>query len=216
LRRALLSALSLACVCAAVAVAASKRHAARPAGGFDYYLLALSWAPNYCAGHPNDNSTECRPGQHANFVLHGLWPQANAGDPPVNCSGAAPVSSATVRHMRTYFPSPGMIQHEWQVHGACSGLSATDYFGQVERAFEAIKVPDEYRALDRNQTLSVKEIEKAFAAANNAPAGAFRISCHNGELVNLEACLTKDLTYQTCTASARECPASQVLMRKVR
>jgi ribonuclease T2 len=216
MRRTWLPALILVCVCGIVAVSALNRHGVRAPGGFDYYMLSLSWAPNYCAGHPNDRSTECRPGQHANFVLHGLWPQANAGSPPVNCSPASPVSSVIVRHMLKYFPSRGMIQHEWEAHGACTGLSAADYFSQVEQAIDAIKIPDAYRNLNRDQNFGVSDVEKAFAAANNAPPGAFRISCHNGELVNLEACLTKDLGYQSCTGSARECPVSQVLLRTVR
>ena len=62
-------------------------------GNFDYYLLALSWAPNYCAGHPTDHSSECRIGGHTAFVLHGLWPQANSGAPPMSCSTASPVAS---------------------------------------------------------------------------------------------------------------------------
>jgi ribonuclease T2 len=37
-------------------------------GNFDYYLLSLSWAPNYCAEHPGDNSNECRTGNHKGFV----------------------------------------------------------------------------------------------------------------------------------------------------
>src|SRR5262245_40576168 len=48
------------------------------AGVFDYYLLALSWSPTYCAGlddgryDPQCHGRERRP--YA-FVLHGLWPQ---------------------------------------------------------------------------------------------------------------------------------------------
>lgn len=186
-----------------------------PQGQFDYYVLALSWGPNYCAGHPNDHSNECRIGQQANFVLHGLWPQANAGSSPVGCAPAQPVAKAIVRHMLEYYASRGLIQHEWQQHGGCSGISAGDYFSQVEKAFNAVKIPDLYRSLDQGQFFSVRDIERDFAQANNAPPEAFRVSCHAGELVNLEACLTKDLQYQACTANVRECRSSQVLMRQV-
>jgi ribonuclease T2 len=216
MKRALPVAAALLCLCGMVVVAAGKRHAGTTAGGFDYYMLSLSWAPNYCAGHPNDKSAECRVGERTSFVLHGLWPQANAGSPPVNCGGASPVSSALVREMSNYYPSRGLVQHEWQTHGSCTGLSAAEYFAVVKQAFRAIKIPEGYRSLSHDQTLSVSQVEKAFAAANNAPASAFRVSCHDGELVNVEACLTKDLAFQVCTASARECPASQVAMRAVR
>jgi ribonuclease T2 len=216
MKRAFFAAAVLLCVFGMAVVAAGKRHGGKTQGGFDYYMLALSWAPNYCAGHPTDKSAECRTGEHTGFLLHGLWPQANAGSTPVNCGGVSPVSSDLVREMSNYYPSRGLVQHEWQTHGSCSGLSATDYFSAVKQSLSAVKVPDAYRNLNQDRNLSVREIEQAFAGANGAPAGAFRISCHDGELVNLEACLTKDMAFQACTASARECPASQVLMRAVR
>lgn len=216
MKRALFAAAVLLCILATVAVSAGKRHGTKTQGGFDYYMLALAWAPNYCAGHPTDKSAECRTGEHAGFLLHGLWPQAETGSTPVNCGGASPVSSDLVREMSNYYPSRGLVQHEWQTHGSCSGLSAADYFGAVKQSLRAVKVPDAYHNLNQDRNLSAHEIEQAFADANGASAGAFRISCHDGELVNVEACLTKDLAFQACTASARECPASQVLMRAER
>ena len=116
------------------------------AGNFDYYLLALSWAPNYCAGHPNDHSSECRIGGHTGFVLHGLWPQANSGAPPMSCSTASPVAADTVDHMLNFMPSRGLIQHEWKEHGTCSGLSAQEYFAKVELAFRNVHVPQQYQS----------------------------------------------------------------------
>src|SRR5262249_27443063 len=73
---------TMAIVMAAPGWAKRHRHKAESEGGagsFDYYLLALSWAPNYCASHPGDHSSECQIGNHKAFVLHGLWPQAESG-----------------------------------------------------------------------------------------------------------------------------------------
>ena len=216
MKRSLSTAVFLLFLFGMLVAAAGKRHGGKTQGGFDYYVLALSWAPNYCAGHPNDSSAECRAGERAGFLLHGLWPQANTGSSPVNCGGVSPASSALVREMANYYPSRGLVQHEWETHGSCTGLSAADYFAAVKQADHAIKIPEVYRNLSHDQNPSVSEIETAFAAVNHAPSTAFRVSCHDGELVNVEACLTKDLAFQVCTASARECPAGQVLMRAVR
>jgi ribonuclease T2 len=182
-------------------------------GKFDYYLLSLSWAPNYCAGHPSDHSSECKIGGHVAFVLHGLWPQSNGGAPPMACAPARPVAASVVNHMLQYMPSRGLIQHEWEKHGTCSGLSSSDYFNKVEEAFKSVQVPDQYKHLDHSQKFELKDLEQGFADANRAPADAFRVSCHNQELVALEVCLSKDLKYQSCTKSVRECPAGPVLMR---
>lgn len=192
---------------------ARNRHRSTPqnsSGQFDYYLLSLSWAPTYCSEHPNDNSTECRPGEHKAFVLHGLWPQSQSGPPPENCGSARPVSQQIVRQMLAYFPSASLIQHEWARHGTCSGLSASDYFAGVEQAFKTAQVPDAYKNLQQQSTLGPHEIEANFANTNHAPEGAFRISCHNGELVGVEACMSKSLQFQACSESVRECSAKQV------
>ncbi len=182
-------------------------------GQFDYYLLALSWAPNYCAGHPSDHSSECQAGGHKAFVLHGLWPQAGSGPPPMSCSAASPVAAATVDHMLNFMPSRGLIQHEWEKHGTCTGLSAQDYFAQAEQAYTHVQVPQQYQSLNHEQQVSVPGLEKSFAEANHAPLGAIRVSCHAGKLVSLEVCVDKNLQYRSCTESVRECPVSQIDMR---
>src|SRR6478735_10647261 len=66
---------------------------------FDYYVLSLSWAPSFCASHSADGSSECRTGNHTTFVLHGLWPQAQNGPPPMECAPARPVSKSIVDSM---------------------------------------------------------------------------------------------------------------------
>ncbi|HEX4489123.1 MAG TPA: hypothetical protein VH088_22810 [Terriglobales bacterium] len=194
----------------AAAYARKHRHhdSASSGGEFNYYLLALSWAPNYCASHPSDHSRECT--SQAAFVLHGLWPQSENGAPPMDCREGNAPSSATVDHMLQFMPSRGLIQHEWAKHGTCSGLSADAYFQTVEHAFTGVRVPEAYRALSHEAQVKVSDLEQSFAAENHAPKDAFRTSCHDGALVGIEACLDKDLKYRGCTRSARECPSEEV------
>lgn len=190
---------------------ASRKHHHTAAGTFDYYLLSLSWAPNYCAEHPSDHSQECS--GHVTFVLHGLWPQSLSGAPPMDCGGSASLASATVDHMLQFMPSRGLIQHEWSKHGTCSGLSPDDYFETVERAFTSVQIPGSYRDLSRETNVKVSDLEQAFANQNHAPVQAFRISCHSQELVGVEICLDKNLQYRACTSSARECPSGSVIVQ---
>ena len=45
-------------------------------GIFDYYVLALSWSPTYCATTGDARGDEqCAPRRNYAFVVHGLWPQ---------------------------------------------------------------------------------------------------------------------------------------------
>lgn len=131
----------------------------------------------------------------------------------MSCQPASPVAADIVRRMQAYFPSRGLIQHEWEKHGTCSGLSASEYFARVEQAFKGVRPPDAFNKLGGEEQLAVRNIEQDFATANHAPAAAFRISCHAQELVSLDVCLTKDLQYRSCGKSVRECPTTPVLVR---
>src|SRR5262252_5239962 len=58
-------------------------------GVFDYYLLTLSWSPEFCNSHAG--KPECQSGHHG-FVVHGLWPQYTEGYPE-RCSSAPGLSN---------------------------------------------------------------------------------------------------------------------------
>ena len=117
--------------------------------------------------------------------------------------------------MLSIMPSRGLIQHEWETHGTCSGLGAQDYFATIYKAFTKVQIPPEYRSLTRPMTASPAQIEEQFAHANHAPQAAFRVSCYGSDFVGLEVCLTKDLQYRNCGARLRECRASQVELRPI-
>jgi ribonuclease T2 len=183
-------------------------------GSFDYYLLTLSWAPEFCATHPgNTSSSECDPNRHFGFVVHGMWPENDNGSYPQYCAPAQPVAQQTVQQMLAIMPARGLIQHEWATHGTCSGLAAQDYFADVQKAFHQLQIPAEYRAPSQPIQASPAEIEKKFADANHAPVGAFRVSCSGTEFVAIEECLTKELQYRQCGSGLRDCRAPQVTIQ---
>src|SRR5215471_8940975 len=105
----------------------SRKKKAKPAS-FDYYLLVLSWAPDFCAtpGTSHDPA-ECALGKKIGFVVHGLWQQAEAGRGPVCTPDGRNVPPGIVDQMLKYMASKGLVQHEWKAHGSCSGLSMDDY-----------------------------------------------------------------------------------------
>ena len=183
-------------------------------GSFDYYLLTLSWAPEFCATHAgNAPSSECGPARHLGFVVHGLWPENDDGSYPQDCAPAQPVAQPTVEHMLAIMPARGLIQHEWAAHGTCSGLGAQDYFAAIEKAFRQVQIPPEYRAPAQAIQASPADIEQKFAVANHVPAGDFRMSCSSSELVAVEVCLTKDLQYRQCPSRLRDCRTPQVTVQ---
>jgi ribonuclease T2 len=198
--------------------AACAKHQRRSAddtpGSFDYYLLTLSWAPEFCATHAgNASSSECDPKRHFRFVIHGLWPENDDVSYPQHCALVQPVAQATVQHMLPIMPDRGLIQHEWATHGTCSGLDSQTYFGDIEKAFRQVQIPQEYRAPAQLLNVSPSDIEQRFADVNHAPREAFRVSCSNSEFVALKVCLTKDLRYRQCGSGLRDCRAPQLTVR---
>ena len=188
------------------------------AADFDYYLLALSWAPDFCAQAKGyKDPAECGAGRKLGFVVHGLWPQAESGRGPENCGAARPVAASLVQTMLNYIPTASLIQHEWKTHGTCSGASAAEYFAAVRKARDAVKIPAEFQAAAQVMQLTPGEIEGAFQKANpQFPKAAFRTSCSGGALQEVRVCFGRDLTPRACSGSAGECRAGAMSVLPVR
>src|SRR5271167_873888 len=104
-------------------------------GQFDFYLLNLSWSPEFCATH--GDSPEC--GRNLGFVVHGLWPQNANGDYPQHCSDAPGPSNPQAN--TDIMPTASLVEHEWQTHGTCSGLAADNYFAAIHKAYAGVRIP---------------------------------------------------------------------------
>jgi ribonuclease T2 len=173
-------------------------------GAFDFYLLTLSWSPEYCVTHPS--AAECA--AHPAFVLHGLWPQNNDGSYPENCSNApGPTNPGQYSDI---YPDAGLLAHEWKTHGTCSGLAADAYFQLERQAVHSIAVPKQLASLQSQIQLTPAQIIADFTQANaGIAADDVAISCGNNRLTAVEVCLTKDLKAESCS-SVKTCRANVV------
>jgi ribonuclease T2 len=171
---------------------------------FDYYLLNLSWSPEFCYSHPT--ATECA--QHPTFVLHGLWPQNNTGPFPQNCSTApGPRDPSTYSDL---YPDPGLLRHEWQTHGTCSGLAPDAFFTLARQAVHSVAIPTELTSLDHQISMPPAEILSLFSKTNPSfPRDSFALSCGNNYLTAIEVCMNKTLQPISCGA-IRSCRANTV------
>lgn len=108
-----------------------------------YYLLALSWSPEWCRGRGDDpdNALQCRQNDFG-FVVHGLWPSGTGGRHPRFCAAAPPLDVATLRRSLCMTPSPELLQHEWAAHGTCGWESPAAYFAQAAALWDAIEPPE--------------------------------------------------------------------------
>ena len=172
-------------------------------GAFDFYLLTLSWSPEYCYTHPTD--VQCGPKPY--FVLHGLWPENSDGSYPENCSNAA--GPANPSQYSDIYPDAGLLQHEWKTHGTCSGLAPDAYFQLERKAFQAIKTPQQLK-VTKQISLTPGQILTDEAQANpGIPTADMALTCANNFLTAVQVCMTKDLKAMSCS-SVKTCGATSV------
>ena len=218
-RRSLSAALLASLLIVGIADAKSRRRKVPASSEFSYYMLVLSDAPDFCdQAQGNKDPRECGAGRHIGFVVHGLWPQGETSRGPESCGPASPVSRAIIQATLKYIPTESLIQHEWAVHGSCSGLGAADYFAALRKARDAVTLPADLNQPIHKQVFTPAQIELEVAAANPAfPKTAFRTSCYrDGELEEIRICLNKDLSPRACGPSAGECSAATVTLLPVR
>src|SRR5258708_33324242 len=73
-------------------------------GVFDYYILSLSWSPQYCSSPAGSgNAEQCSAGREYGCVVHGLVPQYEKGYPE-SCEPTDPVRSGIDRSMPRPLP----------------------------------------------------------------------------------------------------------------
>lgn len=217
MKNAPLAVLLLCALLAAAAGYSKHQHSSQAVQGqpgvFDYYVLTLSWSPEFCHAPAHADKPECQSGHHG-FVVHGLWPQYAQGGYPENCSTAPGLSNPS--EMGDIMPDAGLVRHEWTTHGTCSGLDAESYFKLLRRAFDSVKVPDRFQVPRESFSIPPEEVKTEFVRANpNFSAEEMTVSCGNNYLTAVSMCVTKDLKPTACQ-SLRDCRANVIRVAPVR
>ncbi len=189
-------------------VLASSAAAQDTAGDFDYYVMSLSWSPNWCdlEGRVR-NSPQCAVDADYGWVLHGLWPQHDIGYPQ-NCRTTyTPPSRHETEAMADIMGTSGLAWYQWNKHGSCSGLSPQAYYRTARAAYDSIRIPQAFRKLTKDVTLPASLIEDAFVDANpTLPRDGVTITCTGAAIQETRICLTKNLEPRTCGADViRDC-----------
>jgi ribonuclease T2 len=190
-------------------------------GQFDFYVLALSWSPSYCAANAEQPfrrpDPQCGPRPYS-FVVHGMWPQYDRGFPEF-CQVPAPrLGRGVVGSMLDLMPSPRLIYHEWDRHGTCSGLSQSAYFDTIRKARAVVKIPPQYLELRAPLTVTPDEVEDAFVAANpGLTREGISVTCGGRRLDEVHICLSRTLQFRDCPeVERRSCRRDRLLMPPVR
>ena len=189
---------------------------------FDYFVLSLSWSPDYCATNGTNDPQQCSLGKKLGFVLHGLWPQYNQGYPS-NCSTEKMPQSVKAMFPGLY-PNDSLFDHEWEKHGTCTGLSPVEYL-QVGKALkESVLVPGEFRSPEKPFRTGMDQLKVLFVQANpNFSAASFEVNCSSSGryLKEIYICLSREGSATPCSAemhktALKSCQAADFLVRNTR
>ena len=189
------------------------------AGKFDYYVLALSWSPTWCALEGDArNSPQCEETADHGWVLHGLWPQYHRGW-PANCPTAErPPTRTMTEEMTDIMGSSGLAWYQWKKHGSCSGLSAPAYYALAREAYASVKRPDVFRKLKDPVKLPASVVEQAFLKANpGLEPDMLTITCRSGRIQEARLCFSKSLDPVPCGRDVvKDCQMKNALFAPIK
>lgn len=189
------------------------------AGEFDYYVLSLSWSPNWCANEGNARgSDQCDARHNHGWIMHGLWPQFQQGYPSFCKSGKRPPSRRMTAEIADIMGTSGLAWHQWKKHGTCTGLSAQDYYALSREAYERVARPPVFRKLNRTVKLPASVVEDAFLQSNpDMERDGVTITCRSGYIQEARICLSRSLDPVPCGQDVvRDCTARDALFTPLR
>lgn len=204
---------SFAAAIAACGLISGGANAQSQSGKFDFYVLALSWSPSFCALEGREKGREQCDGPAKGFVLHGLWPQHDRGFPSSCDHSFRNAPNSVIQQIRGLYPEDGLARHQWRKHGTCSGQTPAAYFAEVKRAVEKVKIPDSFNEAHEGGRVNPRDIERKFIEANQGlRPGMLATTCVRGMLQEVRVCLSRDLRgFVACPDVARSsCRAQDV------
>jgi ribonuclease T2 len=206
-------------VLALIMLAGSLRADGEKTGEFDYYVLALSWTPTWCALEGDARGSEqCDASKDFGWTLHGLWPQFHQGWPSFCRTLERQPSRSMTNGMSDIMGTSGLAWHQWKKHGTCSGLSAQDYYALSREAYGKVNRPALFRKLKDPVKVPAKVIEEAFLKENPLlKANTLTITCKQGRIQEARICLSKDLDPVPCGRDTiKDCSMTNALFDPVR
>lgn len=189
------------------------------AGVFDYYVMALSWSPTWCALEGDARgSDQCDARHDHGWTLHGLWPQFHRGWPSYCRTVHRSPSRGQTAAMADIMGSGGLAWHQWKKHGVCSGLDAQAYFALSREAYGSVTRPPVFRKLENAVKVPVSVVEEAFLEANpQLEPDMITVTCRSGRIQEARICLSKNLTPVPCGQDVvRDCQMKDALLDPVR
>lgn len=176
------------------------------AGTFDYYVLSLSWSPEFCAQFPRNPQCSLQPG----LVIHGLWPQNYDGSWPSYCN---PNAHLQVSPLIYTFMTVSLVSHEWASHGTCTGLTSAEYFDLMLQLFQKLTIPSELSRRSHGKTMSIDRLKQSIVSANRyLHTNGISVTCEGRYLEGIQICFSRSGAPSSCPVPTK-CNTSVVIIR---
>lgn len=178
-----------------------------------HYLLSINLAPAACVLYPELRKLrQCQEGYA--IIVHGLWKEKPVvATKAVPCTEKPPELSPVQQSvLEKIMPDEEMRNKAWQRYGACTGLSAQEYFRVVMSYANKIKLPaffSEASATDQDfyQDFLSQELKKINP---NLPDKGFYFRCQTQQdktfLTEVRVCYDKLGQFSDCKTFKPNCP----------
>jgi ribonuclease I len=196
---------TLASVCAVTVKSASTPTHEKPLN--EVYTLELLWWPEYC--HENPRLRYCAGASFQGFVLGAYIPRAK-GRQEEPCKGPVAKFMPDAKLLKV-MPDEELLRTQWDLYGACSGLSQTDYFNYIWRVSRSIKIPERFVLPDEHFSITIQELKNDFLVKNHRlVSDSVDVFCKSGMLSKIRIHRPSPVTH---SAGSCELPTVQVISR---
>lgn len=176
------------------------------------YLLSIKLAPAFCVLNPDRQKTkQCQEGYA--IIVHGLWKEKSASKNDIPCTERSPeLSPLQQQVLERIMPDEDMRNKAWQRYGACTGMSAQEYFRIVMSYANKLRLPN----LLKEETRDDREFEQEFLVQEiqkmnvSLPEKGFYLRCQAKQdktfLTEVRVCYDKLGQFAECKNYQPNCP----------
>lgn len=199
---------ALMLISAGVAVSSNSSYASPV--GLKGYVMQVQMTPAICAiDSSKKKQRKCLEGY--SLTITGLMPEISARD----CStrSSARLSPLQAQVVARVMPDESARYSLWSSIGGCTPLTASQYFRDIIKKAENLKIPADLRGME-NKSIQLNRLKTQFFKLNpRMPREAIRFNCQTHQntvvLTGIQICYTTQGQYKQCSSQiVNSCPSS--------
>lgn len=147
------------------------------------YALEMLWWPEYC--HHNPQLKYCGGSSFRGFVLGAFIPLSEQGQ--AHKCETQTENFRPDNKLLQVMPDEKLLEAQWSLYGACSGLSQTAYFDHLSRIYRSVHIPKEFISPTEHFEVGVSQIEEEFLQKKvPLSPSALYVFCRSGFLSKIQ------------------------------